>query len=160
MSDFYIVKKYYIIEKDFRTKKRTIVYQGPKIECFEMIESLSEGLVINLQGDSNIIKYYKPNDKNRLFGYFIQQDNTNDKLIVKRKYLLNGYIYNTVQIEKIKSFQIIEFEIIRYNFFNNYFLYESQYNNVMNQLRDSINYFDKFDVYNKIVNELKLFHGN
>lgn len=156
-----IVKKYYIIQHDYKTNDLQLVYTGPLIECQHMIEELSERLIENLQGSNIEIIYYNKNDKNRMLGYFIQQDETkNNKLIVKRKYQLNGYIYNSIVVDNIKSFEIITSDVVKYHFYNKYFCEQYKYNIVMNQFRNTINFFNKYDIYNKCLKEMKDLYFN
>jgi hypothetical protein len=106
------VKMYHIVKRDFCGGKSISVYQNFNLrETENEIEVLALSFVALKEGDANLRIYpkSKSGQHGRMpFGFYCTKSIQKfSKLTIFHKYLETGYVYNTTQIKKIISFQII-----------------------------------------------------
>lgn len=148
--------KYYLVQEDHISGKISILKQCNKYNGLHEIEQLAETIVKKENGNQ-YLKYYKPNEHNRPFGFYIEKSRING-VTVKKKYSNPGYIFNDVFHQNIISFFLVEEVVKSYGIMDTNIILSDcsqkeksmdNYNKVMVEL---------LDIYPVILNNLKKYN--
>lgn len=105
-------KLYGITFHDYATKKTHIVeWLTEKWNALHQLEKLAYCFIYEKEGlQKNQI--FDKKDHGKPYGYFLYRNPKKyvDKLIVKKKILKDGYLYNSTEYETICCYYLIEFE--------------------------------------------------
>ena len=142
------MKRYLICVNDHLGHKKDILYSNiryNKYEGLEEIQHLAESFIKKICGDIEIT-YYNEGQKGRKYGYFIMKPLCNNNcLSIYRKYIDRGYVYNSVVVQKIMSFYLLECLFPKMNIEENYYIElpdKQKFNKVIKQLKIKFGIFD------------------
>lgn len=100
---------YTLIKHNHKNKESEIVESfSSKYECLAFMQEQAEEFIKKHEGNKTIHIYNK-NSTNRVYGYFLQKSLKNiNKITIKKKYKVYGYLWNSVFVDSILSFMIVE----------------------------------------------------
>jgi hypothetical protein len=92
-----------LVKEDHKTKEATVAGRyGSKYEALEAAENMAKDYAQQRNGDSSPNQIFSADATGRPFAYFVQKSGKiNDKLCVKHKFLVSGWVSTSVMVETI-----------------------------------------------------------
>lgn len=141
MNNIYNTKKYLLIEEDHINKKMCVISEFiDKYNALHVMENICENILLSKNGYNTNLKYYKYDEHNRPYAYYIEKPDRVDGLNIIHKYVDKGVFYNSTHHKKIKSFYICE--------------KNEKYINLNNDMIDRANLFTFIEPFNKCIKQL------
>jgi hypothetical protein len=107
-----MVVKYGITIHDYKSKQtRIIEWFNSRYNALSKLEELAYSYIYDKEGIQDI-KIYDKNSHGKPYSHYLFRDSSKylDKLIIKKKIKITGYLYNGSRYENIISYYLTEFD--------------------------------------------------
>ena len=107
-----MVLKYGLTKYDYKAKQaRVSEWIGERNNALAELKKLADSFIYSKEGVQDI-KIYDQNCHDKPFAHFLYRDSSKreDKLIVKRKIKIPGYLYDTAKYDNIISYYLTEYD--------------------------------------------------